>query len=161
MADEADLAWLRLPPPQQSPRVERACVPLQKPDVKAKTMAGTEQKPDQIPRVNGKLKYESNWVDGGDPPDELQYHSTPKPQVDPKPRVEEQQKAETRSQVSEPPSQPIRPPKKGYRRFDETAGERPQRREFPPRPSSPPLEGIRLFKGSLAEGRPGKPHQKL
>jgi len=150
MADEADLAWLRLPPPPQEPRVELDSTLSQKPEAKSK--------PDQNPRVDGKLeKYGPSWVDDGDPPDELQYRpmdGTPELQVELKPEVEDGPKVWVKSQVGqtpqvhvnpkdnvclwsprpalvdEPPSQPNRRPKenpKRPRRSDETTGERPRR----------------------------------
>jgi hypothetical protein len=54
MADEADVAWLRLPPPTEKPSVD------------------LESTPSRGLRAEAKLMGESNWADDGDPPVEAQ-----------------------------------------------------------------------------------------
>ena len=68
MADEADLAWLRLPPPQKPE-------PQQGSTAEAKPMA-EKQEPDRDPQVDEKPEHESNPENRVDPPNEPQHHST-------------------------------------------------------------------------------------
>ena len=165
MADEADLAWLRLPPPPQEPKVTVKPMP----------------KPDRIPRADEELKHESTRVDSADPPDELQRCPTSEPQVDLKLRTEERTKLKVESDVdyspqfflkleytvcpslsrsssaSKPPNQRDHPLEEDSKRLgysNEMTGERLQ--GVFPRP--PPPNGILLFKGNLVKNRgSGKP----
>ena len=105
MADEADLAWLRLPPPPRESRVE-----LESP-------LSQEPKADQNPRVYGKLRCTTqpwpqklNWADAGDPPDEHRLkEGVPGLKVDPISEVEELPKVETKSEVGRNPQAPVEP----------------------------------------------------
>ena len=75
MADEADLAWLRLPPPPQEPKVETEYKPQRGSTVKAEPIT-EKQEPDRDLRVDKKLKHEPNRVNRVDLPKGLQYHLT-------------------------------------------------------------------------------------
>ena len=105
MADEADLAWLRLPPPPPEPVVKLESPPTQKP------------KADQNPRPHGGLKCETyprpqgpSRVGGDGPPDEhCPKEEVPEPKVEPRPKVEEEPKAETRSEVDGDPQVHVKP----------------------------------------------------
>lgn len=72
MADEADLAWLRLPPPPQELKVDRESTPLQKLQVKAKARVETEPELDQCSRAEGTLKDKSDRMDSNEAPHEVQ-----------------------------------------------------------------------------------------
>ena len=156
MADEADLAWLRLPPPPQEPRVELESQPSQEP------------KADQNPRVYGKLKYaahpwpqESNWVDGDDPPDEHRLEEgVPELKVEPKSEVEEQPKVEMKSEVDKAPKIRVKPTRtvRPYPIDSNWTDEPPSQlkyrpRDRPPRNSahSEDSEGPRRFGGTTGE----------
>ena len=68
MADEADLAWLRLP---KKPNVDLKSTSPQEPKVEV-----IESEPDQNPPVHPPLhKRESNCMDDDDPPDQVQYRN--------------------------------------------------------------------------------------
>ena len=56
MADEADLAWLRLPPPPREQKIQMESTPSQKPEVKMEPMTKEKPKLDQNPRVDRKLR---------------------------------------------------------------------------------------------------------
>ena len=60
MADEADLAWLRLPPPPREPKVAMEPTPSQEPEVKMEPMTKEKPKPDKNSRIDAKPKHESN-----------------------------------------------------------------------------------------------------
>jgi len=97
MVDEADLAWLRLPPPPQEPRVELDSAPSQK------------------PRIDGEPRHGPSWVDDGDSPDEIQHR--------PKEGTLEPPKVGMKSRVGQNPQEESKRPG----RSDETTGERPRR----------------------------------
>jgi hypothetical protein len=157
MADEADLAWLRLPPPPQEPKVEMESTPSQEPkvEVKVEVMTKEKPKPDRIPRVDEKLKHELNRVEWL----RVKSGAGHSPRVFSKPERGIRLPPSRSNWVDEPPTKPSHLPKddlKRPRRFDETSGERPKK--HPPRSGSPPPKGIRLFKGNLAKGKgPNKP----
>jgi hypothetical protein len=119
MADDADLAWLRLPPPPRESKKELESSLSQQPEVKVEPMAEAKPNVDRNPRVYGKLKYEahpwpqkSNWVDGDDPPDELQHGQkgeTPESRVEPKPRKEVQRKVGVKLEVDQNPQVYVKP----------------------------------------------------
>lgn len=68
MADEADLAWLRLPPPTDNLKVHPKSTPSQEPNVEAKSAGETTTEMNQNPRVEQPPKYESSRVDEDDSP---------------------------------------------------------------------------------------------
>ena len=189
MADEADLAWLRLPPPP----------------VELESPLSQEPKEDQNPGVHGKLKYaanpwpqRSNRADGEDQSDEhLPEEGAPELTVEPRSEAEEQPKVEMKSEADkkpqvhvkpmrpvrrcpmrsnstgEPPNQlkhrpSDRPPRnfahsedsKRPSRFGGTPDERLQTGGLPSRSTPPALNGVRLFKGSLVRGKFGEPLPK-
>ena len=177
MADEADLAWLRLPPPSPKPVVKLESPPSQEPKV------------DRNPRPYGELRSRgSDWVDDDDPTDERrpkEEEAEGEPREmrseadrDPQTRVKRTRTVRSyplRSErTDEPPNQlkhrsRDRPPwnsarsedPKKPRRFGGTTGDKLQREEPPSRSSPPVLNGVKLFKGSLAGGGFGKPPPKL
>ena len=85
MADEADLAWLNLPPPcPRKPGVEQQHPTSRGPGVREVAMADAKPKVHQIPRVD--------WVDSGEPPNKPQYRTEertrkPKPEAEERPKV--------------------------------------------------------------------------
>jgi len=139
MADEADLAWLRLPPPPpQEPKVEMESTPSQEPKVNVE-LTMKKPKPDRNPRVGGKLKHESNR--------EERLRADVKSGADHSPRVFLKLERKIRllpsgsNWVDEPPTRPshLLKDSKRPRRFDETT---PKRGKSPPHPGSPLPGGI-------------------
>ena len=183
MADEADLAWLRLPPPPLEPGVDLESPLSQEPKM---PMADRKPEVDQDPRAYEKSKHaahpcpqRANWVDGDDPPEEHRPEEGV-PEVESKPMVEEHPKTKMKEvgenhQVRMKSMRTARPYHLGSdrtggpphpedlrkpRRFSGTADERPQRGELPPRSGPPALKGVRLFKGSMVGRGFGEPHPK-
>jgi len=113
MADEADLAWLRLPPPPPESILVMKSIPSQGPEMNS--VAEKNPKLDQHPQVDEKLKYDSNLADGSDPSKDIQCPTTtPNQQVEskPRPRVGKQLKTENRAgkQPRTEKSQTVRKP---------------------------------------------------
>lgn len=114
-ADDADLAWLRLPPPPQEPTVKLESPPSQDFKAKANEMENTKPEADQ---VRSKLMYDArtqlqkpNWVDSDNPPDKLLYRHerTSELKVEPKPEVAGRPKAKMGSKVDKNPQAPVKP----------------------------------------------------
>ena len=115
MADEADLAWLRLPPPPREPKVEMESTPSQEPEVKMEPMTKEKPKPDRNPRVDKKPKNDSNWEE--------------------RPRVDVKSGADHNSRVFLKPERKIRlwPSRSNW--VDSES-------ELPNKPSQPPKEDL-------------------
>jgi len=108
MADEADLAWLRLPPPPQEPRIELDSALSQK------------------SRIDEEPKHRPSWVDDGDSPDEIQHRPKEgmlEPRVGLEPKVEEGPRVGMKSRVDQNPQEESKRPG----RSDETTDERSRR----------------------------------
>ena len=105
MADEADLAWLKLPPPPQELKVEIPAPQSQEP------------KADQNLRAYGRLKYaahpwpqRSNWVDGDDPSDGNRLEEgAPELKVEPRSEAEEPPKVEVKPEMDNNPQVHVKP----------------------------------------------------
>ena len=91
MADEADLAWLRLPPPLQKPKPQLESVPSSEPKSKAEVTPG-EMGPavHQDLTVDETPEGKSSCVEDGplDEAQHLQKEGAPVPDVEPKPKPE-------------------------------------------------------------------------
>jgi len=158
MADEADLAWLRLPPPPREPGVEPEPQPSPVSKVKVKPMAETKQGVDKNTKVSRKPNHtvhtwsqESNRVGSFNLPGKPQHRprkGASELKVETKPKVEEQPKVEIRPEANQKPhvyvklKRTIRSPPPRSNWVDEPPdqlnhhpGDRPQRN-----PSRPGLE---------------------
>ena len=160
MADEADLAWLRLPPPPQEPNVVMEPTPSQEPEVKMEPMAKEKPKPDKNPQVDTEPKHESNRE--GRPRVNVNSGADHNPRVFFETGAQNSSVAldiklggvggRTTYQTQSSPNRGLRE----TRCFDGTAGEGLKRGKS--RPGLPPPKGIRLFKGSLTKKKePDKP----
>jgi hypothetical protein len=146
MADEADLAWLRLPPPRD-PKMGPESSPSQVPEVKAEV----KSKMDRSPRVHDLKEGVSEFEVGPEPEAEKRRKLGMKVEAVQNPQVCMGLKGEnslwpTRSNwVDDRPNKPKEHPGeeaqrspshfgdlKRTKRFDGATGEKPQRREVPP-----------------------------
>ena len=109
MADEADLAWLRLPPLPQELKVDRGPTPLQERQMKTKPVVETKSNSNQSPRADRTLKYKSNLVDGNEASNEVQHLEVgpgeldaKKPRVDVEPEPEEVERTKSEGAIGVP-----------------------------------------------------------
>ena len=163
MADEADLAWLRLPPPPQELKVEMESTPPHEPKVKVEPMTKKPKpNPDRSPRVDEEFKRESNREER--PRVDVKSGADHSPRVFLKPEYKIRLRPSRSNRMSGLPTEPSHLPKedsKSPMHFDETTSERPKRGKFPPGPGSLPPKGIRLFKGNLVKKKgPDKPQPR-
>lgn len=157
MADEADLAWLRLPPPLQKPRVELDSPPSRetKSDRNPPVYRGSKHAAHQWPQ-------RSNGVDGNDPPDEDRpEEGTLELKVEPRSGAEEPPKVGMRSEVDKNPQVQEKPMRAArlYAPGSNGTGEPPGQnkrgpRGRPPRNPTPSEDSKRQkrFGGTTDEG---------
>ena len=133
MADEADLAWMRLPPPPRGPGVEVGSPPSQEPRGKVELVVDTVPKVDQRPGKKYEARpspQEAGWAGGDNPPSELQYRlkeGAPELKVNPEPNGEGRPKLEMESGVDRNPqghSKPTRTGPQGPARAHEPPSQR-------------------------------------